>query len=112
MARSRQYLQSGCSSSWCLRIRAQRAVEYHLSHFVGWPRTPMAQPIIPARSNKDRDAEAARLKPGLNPAGAARATTPRRPHPSGSADCLSIDALTHLCDVSVVRGFRTVGLAI
>src|SRR5215831_11881208 len=47
MPRSAQYLHSGCSSSWCLRIRAQRAVEYHLSHFVGWPRTPMAEPIIP-----------------------------------------------------------------
>src|SRR5262249_1059034 len=38
-------IHNGCSSNWCLRILAQRAVEYHLSHFVGWPRTPMAQPI-------------------------------------------------------------------
>ena len=41
MPRSRQYLQSGCSSSWCFLIRAQRAEEYHLSHFVGWPRAPI-----------------------------------------------------------------------
>ena len=46
MPRSAQYLHSGCLSSWCLRIRAQRAVEYHLSHFVCRPRTPIAQPII------------------------------------------------------------------
>ena len=31
MPRSRQNLQSGCSSSWYFLIRAQRAVEYHLS---------------------------------------------------------------------------------
>src|SRR5215472_14080790 len=36
----------GVFASWCLRMRAQRAVEYHLSHFVGLLRTPMAQPII------------------------------------------------------------------
>ena len=38
MARSKQYLHSGCSSSWYFLILAQRAVEHHLSHFVGWPR--------------------------------------------------------------------------
>ena len=39
MARSKQYLHSGCSSSWASSpILAQRAVEHHLSHFVGWPR--------------------------------------------------------------------------
>ena len=41
MPRSRQYLQSGCSSSWCFLIRAQRVVEYQRSHFVGRPRTPI-----------------------------------------------------------------------
>jgi hypothetical protein len=41
MPRSRQYLQSGCASSWCRRIRAQRRELYHAFHFVGWPRIPM-----------------------------------------------------------------------
>jgi len=46
MPRSRQNLHNGCSSSWCLRIRAQRGELYHASHFVGRPRTPMVQTII------------------------------------------------------------------
>jgi hypothetical protein len=38
MPRSRQHLQSGRSSSWCRRIRAQRRELYQASHSVGWPR--------------------------------------------------------------------------
>jgi hypothetical protein len=37
----RAILTKRCSSSWCFLILAQRAVEYHLSHFVGWPRAPI-----------------------------------------------------------------------
>jgi hypothetical protein len=33
VAGSTQNLQSGCSSSWCLLMRAQRAVPYQASHF-------------------------------------------------------------------------------
>jgi hypothetical protein len=43
-APSRQYLHGGCSRSWCFLIRAQRAVEYHLSHFVCCPRTLIIHP--------------------------------------------------------------------
>ena len=36
------------------------ALEYHLSHFVGWPRTPMAQPIIPLAEAPSSDRRAMR----------------------------------------------------
>jgi len=48
MPRSRQNAHSGRSRSWCLLIRAQRGFEYHASHLVGRPRTPIGSNYHPA----------------------------------------------------------------
>jgi hypothetical protein len=70
MARSKQYLQSGCSSSWCFLILAQRAVEYHLSHFVGWPRTPIV--LSPSNASLGVHQSLASLSAGIRAAIARR----------------------------------------
>ena len=70
MARSKQYLQSGCSSSWCFLILAQRAVEYHLSHFVGWPRAPIV--LSPSNASLGVHQSLALLSAGIRAAIARR----------------------------------------
>ena len=69
--------RNGCSRSWCLRIRAQRAVEYHLPHFVGWPRTPIDPPAESSRWNVSLRLAVALAWPA-EPGGVAQPGTRRR----------------------------------